>query len=65
VPSGRAVSATGANRPHDPAADTTSPRDLVVVEGVARLPFVVAPLACLLPARRAMRIDIDSVFREE
>jgi putative ABC transport system permease protein len=43
----------------------TSPRDPVVLVGVALLLLVVATLACLLPARRAMRLDINVAIREE
>ena len=43
----------------------TSPRDPVVLVGVAVLLLIVATLACLLPARRAMRVDINSAIREE
>jgi ABC-type antimicrobial peptide transport system permease subunit len=43
----------------------TSLRDPVVVGGVALLLLVVATLACLVPARRAMRVDINVAIREE
>jgi putative ABC transport system permease protein len=43
----------------------TSPRDPVVLVGVALVLLVVATLACLLPARRAMRVDINVAIREE
>ncbi|MDQ6828280.1 MAG: hypothetical protein M3081_05380 [Gemmatimonadota bacterium] len=43
----------------------TSPRDPVVLGGVALLLLVVATLACLLPARRAMRVDINVAIREQ
>ena len=43
----------------------TSPRDPMVLGGVALLLLVVATLACLVPARRAMRVDINVVIRDE
>jgi predicted permease len=43
----------------------TSPRDPIVLAGVALLLIVVATLACLLPARRAMRVDINVAIRAE
>src|SRR6185295_5430160 len=43
----------------------TSPRDPPVLGGVALLLLVVATLACLVPARRAMRVDINVVIRDE
>ena len=43
----------------------TSLRDPVVLVGVALLLLVVATLACLVPARRAMRVDINVAIREE
>jgi ABC-type lipoprotein release transport system permease subunit len=36
-----------------------------VLAGVALLLLVVAILACLLPARCAMRVDINVAIREE
>jgi len=43
----------------------TSPSDPMVLGGVALLLLVVATLACLVPARRAMRVDINVVIRDE
>ena len=43
----------------------TSLRDPVVLGGVALLLLVMATLACLVPARRAMRVDIKVAIREE
>ena len=43
----------------------TSPRDPVVLVGVALLLLIVATLACLLPVRRAMRVDINNAIRAE
>ena len=43
----------------------TSPRDPLVFAGVALLLLVVASLACLLPARRAMRVDINVAIRQD
>ena len=43
----------------------TSPHDPVVLVGVALVLLVVATLACLVPARRAMRVDINVAIREE
>ncbi len=43
----------------------TSPRDPVVLVGVVVLLLVVATVACLFPARRAMRVDINVAIREE
>jgi ABC-type lipoprotein release transport system permease subunit len=36
-----------------------------VLAGVALLLLVVATLACLLPARRAMRVDINNAIRAD
>ncbi len=43
----------------------TSLRDPVVLGGVALLLLVVTTVACLVPARRAMRVDINIAIREE
>jgi len=43
----------------------TSLRDPVVLGGVVLLLLVVATLACLVPARRAMGVDINVAVREE
>ena len=43
----------------------TSPWDPVVLVGVALVLLIVATMACLLPARRAMRVDINAAIREE
>jgi ABC-type lipoprotein release transport system permease subunit len=43
----------------------TSPRDRVVLVGVALLLLVVATLACLPSARRAMRVAINVAIRHE
>ncbi|HEX4684389.1 MAG TPA: ADOP family duplicated permease, partial [Gemmatimonadaceae bacterium] len=43
----------------------TSPRDPVILTGVALVLLVVTTLACLLPARRAMRVDINTAIRED
>ena len=61
---GTAVTLAG-GRSLRPLLYETSPRDPVVLAGVALLLLVVATLACLLPARRAMRVDINVAIREE
>ena len=43
----------------------TSPHDPLVLLGVAMLLLTVAVMACLLPARRAMRVDINTAIRQE
>jgi putative ABC transport system permease protein len=48
-----------------PLLFATSPRDPVVLAGVALSLLLVATLACLLPARRTMRVDINVAIREE
>jgi len=57
--------ALAAGRVVQPLLYETSPRDPVVLVGVGLLLLVVATLACLLPARRAMRVDINTAIREE
>jgi predicted permease len=57
--------ALAAGRLMEPLLYETSPRDPVVLVGVALLLLVVATLACLLPARRAMRVDINTAIRED
>jgi predicted lysophospholipase L1 biosynthesis ABC-type transport system permease subunit len=57
--------ALAAGRAVQPLLYDTSPRDPLVLVGVALLLLVVATLACLLPARRAMRVDINTAIREE
>jgi putative ABC transport system permease protein len=49
----------------EPLLYDTSPRDPLVLGAVALVLLVVATLACLLPARRAMRVDINAAIREE
>jgi predicted permease len=57
--------ALAAGRLVTPLLYETSPRDPAVLAGVALLLLVVATLACLVPARRAMRVDINTAIREE
>jgi ABC-type antimicrobial peptide transport system permease subunit len=57
--------ALAAGRLVQPLLYATSPRDPVVLAGVGLLLLVVATLACLLPARRAMRVDINVAIRED
>jgi putative ABC transport system permease protein len=61
---GTLVSLAG-GRVLEPLLYATSPRDPVVLAGVALVLLVVATMACLLPARRAMRVDINAAIREE
>ena len=49
----------------EPMLYATSSRDPVVLVAVAVLLFTVATMACLVPARRAMRVDINAAVREE
>ena len=48
-----------------PLLYATSPHDPVVLAGVAVLLLIVATVACFLPARRAMRVDINAAIRDE
>ena len=57
--------ALAAGRILQPMLYATSTRDPVVLVGVALVVLVVATTACLLPARRAMRVDINTAIREE
>jgi predicted permease len=43
----------------------TSPSDPVVLGAVALVLVIVATVSCLLPARRAMRVDINAAIRED
>ena len=43
----------------------TSPHDPLMLIGVACILLTVAAMACLLPARRAMRVDINTAIRQE
>jgi len=43
----------------------TSASDPIVLGGVALVLLIVATIACLLPARRAMRVDINAAIRED
>ncbi|HKN66884.1 MAG TPA: ADOP family duplicated permease [Gemmatimonadaceae bacterium] len=43
----------------------TSPHDPVVLVGVTSLLLTVAAMACLVPVRRAMRVDINAAIRQE
>ena len=61
---GTAVALAG-GRVVQPLLYATSPRDPVVLVGVALVLLIVATMACLLPARRAMRVDINAAIREE
>ena len=49
----------------EPMLYATSPRDPVVLVGVGLVLLIVATMACLLPARRAMRVDINAAVRED
>ena len=57
--------ALAAGRILRPLLYATSPRDPVVLAGVALVLLIVGTTACLLPARRAMRVDINAAIREE
>ena len=59
------VVALAGGRVLQPLLYATSPRDPVVLVGVALVLLIVATMACLLPARRAMRVDINAAIREE
>jgi len=48
-----------------PLLYATSPTDPVVLAGVALVLLLVAAIACLLPARRASRVDINTAIRED
>jgi len=48
-----------------PLLYATSPRDPVVLVVVAVVLLVVTTLACLVPAQRAMHVDINAAIREE
>jgi predicted permease len=43
----------------------TSPHDPVVLVGVTSVLLTVAAMACLVPVRRAMRVDINAAIRQE
>jgi predicted permease len=48
-----------------PLLYATSPRDPLVLAGVGLLLLVVTTVACLLPARRAMRVNINVAMRDD
>lgn len=43
----------------------TSPHDPLVIVGVTSVLLTVAAMACLVPVRRAMRVDINAAIRQE
>jgi putative ABC transport system permease protein len=59
---GVALAGGGALRP---LLYATSPHDPVVLVAVGVVLLVVTTLACLIPTRRAMRVDINAALREE
>jgi ABC-type antimicrobial peptide transport system permease subunit len=61
---GIAVALVG-GRMVQPLLYDTSPHDPLVLIGVACILLTVAAIACLLPARRAMRVDINTAIRQE
>ena len=48
-----------------PLLYATSPHDPIVLVGVAVVLLIAATVACFIPARRAMRVDINAAIREE